>query len=597
MVCFVQGYQDRPIGGLLFNGLGCPWICAYERLPTLTRARRVKCDEAKPVCSRCRSTGRTCEGYGLWGGGGNTYVERYGGTSTNDTSLVSVQKPPTKVLPVEELRHLQLYRIRIVHTTSGWFASKFWSSIVLPAASSEPAVLHAAVALSAAHRCSYNPSQAPDTRERFVLQQYTKAIRSLQPLLQRGDKDSITVILVTCQLFTQLEYLRGRYQIAETHLRNGLKLLKNTATEKDDSHHGVLVIRPASHGKIVDRSIVRSFATLHMQSSLFGSSLEDVDLFLQPIGNDMPYSAFTSVEEAKDTLDVLLHRIALIKQRYRKSGAGTEDDVVAVTSVQDEITSHLATWYEIYKRTMCRIDKILLAAGKRPNDPLSFGAKTPPTKLPTDREPSVFKSLLMHHAMASVMCGCLRSYSEQQYEAYTDMFLMIVMHAIHIFEEYSLARSIPDNVNLHDSIGEFGFIAPLYFTAIKCRHHRIRFHAIRLLRVIPLKEATWDSFTAANIAETVMKLEEKDVYYARNADNDFSLNDVPVLGDASDWPLLPEHSMFHDVEVTTREDLANEVVATCKRRRLDGSPEVITFHANNKPAPVPDNKRSCHQYP
>jgi len=191
----------------------------------------------------------------------------------------------------------------------------------------------------------------------------------------------------------------------------------------------------------------------------------------------------------------------------------------------------------------------------------------------------------------------LRSYSEQQYEAYTDMFLMIVMHAIHIFEEYSLARSIPDNVNLHDSIGEFGFIAPLYFTAIKCRHHRIRFHAIRLLRVIPLKEATWDSFTAANIAETVMKLEEKDVYYVRNADNDFSLNDVPVLGDASDWPLLPEHSMFHDVEVTTREDLANEVVATCKRRRLDGSPEVITFHANNKPAPVPDNKISCHQYP
>ena len=144
MVCFVQGYHDRPIGGLLFNGLGCPWICAYERLPTLTRARRVKCDEAKPVCSRCRSTGRTCEGYGLWGGGGNTYVERYGGASTNDTSLVSVQKPPTKVLPVEELRHLQLYRIRIVHTTSGWFASKFWSSIVLPAASSEPAVLHAA---------------------------------------------------------------------------------------------------------------------------------------------------------------------------------------------------------------------------------------------------------------------------------------------------------------------------------------------------------------------------------------------------------------------------------------------------------------------
>ncbi|KAI4621947.1 hypothetical protein J4E80_004322 [Alternaria sp. BMP 0032] len=548
----------------------------------------IKCDETKPVCSRCRSTGRTCEGYGLWGGGGNTYVERYGLVST------SIQKPPTKVLGVEELRYLQLYRIRIVHTTSGWFASKFWNSIVLPAASSEPAVLHAAVALSAAHRCSFDSAQAPDEREKFMLQQYGKAIQSLQPLLRRGDKASVTVILVTCQLFTLLEYLRGQYQLAESHLRNGLKVLMNMTTKRDRSHDGVLVIKPASYEKSIDQGIVRSFATLHMQSNLFGSGLEDLDIFLQPTENNIPYPTFTTIEEAKDALDVLLHGIVLIAQQYRKMGPGTKDEIAAVTAGQEDITTSLAMWYDTYLSTLPSVEKLALAAGRKPDELWAFGGKTPPAKLPTDREPSVLKLLLMYHAMAGIMCGCLQVHSEQHYEAYTQTFLTILVHAIYIFEEYSLAKSIPDNVNLHDSIGEYGFIAPLYYTAIKCRYHRIRLHAIRLLRVIPLKEGTWDSFTAANIAETVMELEEQDTRYGDNAGDGFSLSEIPNLEDSYSWSLMPEHNMFHDVEATTRGDLTNEVVVTCKRRRLDGSPEVITFHANPKSRHKTDKK--THSY-
>lgn len=34
---------------------GC-WTC---------RARRVKCDEAQPICNRCTKAGRICEGYGV----------------------------------------------------------------------------------------------------------------------------------------------------------------------------------------------------------------------------------------------------------------------------------------------------------------------------------------------------------------------------------------------------------------------------------------------------------------------------------------------------------------------------------------------------
>lgn len=33
------------------------------------RIRKVKCDEGQPACERCTSTGRVCDGYGIWGGG------------------------------------------------------------------------------------------------------------------------------------------------------------------------------------------------------------------------------------------------------------------------------------------------------------------------------------------------------------------------------------------------------------------------------------------------------------------------------------------------------------------------------------------------
>ncbi|KAK3385315.1 hypothetical protein B0H63DRAFT_181546 [Podospora didyma] len=33
------------------------------------KTRKVKCDEGRPACVRCVSTGRACDGYGIWGGG------------------------------------------------------------------------------------------------------------------------------------------------------------------------------------------------------------------------------------------------------------------------------------------------------------------------------------------------------------------------------------------------------------------------------------------------------------------------------------------------------------------------------------------------
>ncbi|KAF1938693.1 hypothetical protein EJ02DRAFT_17603 [Clathrospora elynae] len=543
------------------------------------KARKVKCDEGKPVCSRCRTTGRTCEGYGIWGGGGNSYAERYVTTQPTRSPLPnSIAKPPTKAISHEELRYLQLYRIRVVHTTSGWFGSQFWYSIVLPAASSEPAILHAAIALSAAHRCNFGQEHAPDVRERFILQQYSKAIGSLQPLMRHYDRASISVVLIACQLFAFLEYIRGKHSLAGIHLRNGLSLIKGISTDNTSSQHGVVLGFP-SRIRVLDKAIVQSFANVHMLAGLFGHSLQGVDVFLQSIETDMPDPTFSNPQAAKESLVRLLHRIVLISQRFREKGVGDEDDWSALSVAKEQINNLLATWYETYLRTVPEIET-RTAAHRRALDvslPLAFGTQTPSTKLPILREPTSYKLLLMYHAMATIMCKSLGSHFESRYEAYTNEFISILEHAVDLFHKYALALAIPGNINLHHSIAEFGFIPPLYYTAIKCRVHRIRLHAIMLLRQIPIKEVTWDSSLTANIAQKVVELEEQGVYCGLDADEEFPLFEAPrreergVLRE-------PESNLFHDVQVKMLDDFTSKAVITCKRWRVDGSLETLICH-------------------
>jgi hypothetical protein len=482
-----------------------------------------------------------------------------------------------------------LYQLKVVHTASGWFSSSFWNETVLPAASFEPAVLHAAIAFSAAHRVTFDSSQAPDVRERFMLQQYSKAINSIQLLLQRYDKASITVALVACQLFTFLEYLRGKHGLAETHLRNGLRMLKDLSTESGCPQHGILVLGPSSYPNAVNKGIVRSFATLHMQNDLFGSNLKDVDMFLQPMEHDIPYPTFENAGEAKDSLDTLVHRIVVMSQRFRKSGPGSEVDWSVVSLAHEQITALLAAWYETYVRTVTENEDWVRSPKQTIHTPLAFGTQTPPSKHPMTREPLAFKLLLVYYLMGTIMCACLRSHSEIQYTAYTPVFLSMLEHTVDVFEKYSRARTITNNVNLHDSIGECGFIAPLYHIATKCRVHRIRLHAIRLLREIPYKEGPWDSSLAANIAHTVMELEERYVYVRQDVDENFSLFEVPILDPGSDSS-LPQCSLFHDVQVQMQ-DVANKAIVTCKRWRVDGSLETITFQADDKRVPEDEAKR------
>ncbi|CAO2653555.1 Nn.00g029660.m01.CDS01 [Neocucurbitaria sp. VM-36] len=362
--------------------------------------------------------------------------------------------------------------------------------------------------------------------------------------------------------------------MAETHLRNGLRLLKDLHTDDSSSYHGVVVLKPSSHAKVLDNGIVRSFATMHVQEDLFGRHLADINLILQPMEIEIPFPTFANVEEAKDCLDKVLHGILLSSQRFRGTRVENEHDWSALGSAQEQAMDLLTAWLGTYHRTTADIERRILSTGIAADEPLAFGTRTLPSTRPITREPVAYRLLLNYHAMATIMCKTLRGHSEPDYEAYTAEFMLILEGSIDLWKAYLLARAIPNNVKLSESISEFGYIPPLYYTAIKCRNHRIRLHAVKILSQIPHKEGVWDSAITASIGRKVMRLEEADLSQEMDFDDEFPLEEVPDI-DSYSYPRPPDSSLFHEVQVDLQDEPASKTVLTCKRWRIDGSLEVV----------------------
>jgi hypothetical protein len=116
----------------------------------LTRIRRVKCDETKPVCVRCTSTGRNCEGF-------PAPQEQTWEIVTSSTALSILQpskNPQLKTNGSAECFHF--FRHCTISLLSGLFTSEFWDKTILRAAENSDAIRYAAIAVGAAHKSAFH---------------------------------------------------------------------------------------------------------------------------------------------------------------------------------------------------------------------------------------------------------------------------------------------------------------------------------------------------------------------------------------------------------------------------------------------------------
>lgn len=179
--------------------------------------RRIKCDETRPNCLRCSSTGRKCDGYEA--------------TSPQSRLMDNRLRLPSYRPPLfgrseneRETRSFQYFYERTVSSLAGYGGSEFWNRLVLQVSQHEKSVWHALVALGALHE-NYESRheivasgllQSP--QDNFAIQEYVAAIRALlgpsNPSLpetcthtstETTSNITVDVCLISCILFVCFE--------------------------------------------------------------------------------------------------------------------------------------------------------------------------------------------------------------------------------------------------------------------------------------------------------------------------------------------------------------------------------------------------------
>ncbi|KAK9783793.1 hypothetical protein SCAR479_00352 [Seiridium cardinale] len=178
-----------------------------------------------------------------------------------------------------------------------------------------------------------------------------------------------------------------------------------------------------------------------------------------------------------------------------------------------------------------------------------------------------------YHSMATIMAAtCLAPEDQSAFDSYTDQFLLITQQSL---EMWKILRSMPGlkvlpkhRVHLSESMVDFGWIPPLYYTALKCRVHRIRIQAIRLIEASSHREAIWYSNIVAILARKVMELEEGIFYGDTSAADNFTLSRFPSRKDLS-VQTLPDLNRIQVVEVTLVDDPVSSVLLCYKAQHAN----------------------------
>lgn len=465
----------------------------------VARIRHVKCDEKKPACMRCVSSGRTCEGYEE---PQSISLESLNSRTPPELSQILTirQVPPAITGDDAEYRSLSYFKSIVVPEISGFFDLEFWNNFVIEVSQTEPAVRHALLALSSTFEenktkrhtiVAYGSEKSkshtrinnsPQNLSKFASQHYTKAIKTLV----KAEDPSPHVTLVTCLVFVCLEYLRNNFDVGLAHLKSGLKILADAGK--------------AGHPWI-EQPISELFARLDIQATIHGSATSDFT-------NRVPIQSWSSKLLFRDSFSNLQDaRTALVDEcgavvhfiRHQKDpefitllNAQHQSDGVEAQDISFVLESRRALHFQNLENWDFMLKSYLQLTG-------------------TPIEPHI-AILQLWHLFTTCQLTCAFFSSELLYDDLDIVFTRIVTLASFILGDRaptptftSLAQPKP---SLNTSF-DVGVLAPLFFTVMKCRHLPTRLRAIELIKSGPEREGMWRRDSIVKYAEWKVAEEEK----------------------------------------------------------------------------------------
>ncbi|KAI0434751.1 hypothetical protein F5Y09DRAFT_216922 [Xylaria sp. FL1042] len=212
------------------------------------KIRHKKCDESRPSCFQCSSSGRQCEfilptqpSHRDSSGWKGEQAPRYSLSLTRP--MLGPSQRPTSNSNVEsrlESVRFEFFRLVCAPEYGVLFETVSWETLVLQYATTELCIYHAALAVSVLTWNHYSPMRNwydTETGARSVAEyatiQYNLAIRRLNARLSSSmpDRDVTKLVIMSAILFINIEFLRQeqapsfRESFVSMHLRGATCLL------------------------------------------------------------------------------------------------------------------------------------------------------------------------------------------------------------------------------------------------------------------------------------------------------------------------------------------------------------------------------------
>lgn len=437
----------------------------------------------------------------------------------------------------------------------GAFFSDYWTQLLFQAVATEPSIRHAVLAVGSAHREEVEGAGAlvggsNDEHTLFTVRQYSKAINYLHTCLRDGGRTSVRITLITCALFIYLEFLRGHYTQGLVHLEHGLGLLHRTEAAVESKGHSSVNI---------DDWLATFFLRPLIQAKLLGQVLRVPRHSFLDRSSQPERDTFRSIHHARGCLEQIMLRTFDLQDRAQQS---TRPVVAKIgpnlLGDRDIIQAELQIWIETYEVTMRDL---------------------PPTH--SASEVFGYRLLRIYCHVAVISAGtCLETSSQLVCDQYDSDFTAIISQSIDIYdirrvvEKRNATSHLDPESSSPNSVSDIGWITPLYFTATKCRNHRLRHQAVQLLQKKPHKEGIWSSTLAVIISRKVIDLEEGSFYHHLGQDifDEFA---APTAEDLA-IPALPEERRLSRINIVLPHDRAGKLLLHCCRYERSGLIEWIS---------------------
>lgn len=478
-------------------------------------------------------------------------------------------------------RYLDHFRHNSVQDFSSILDTDLWSNYILRVSAFTPAVEHAILALSAQHESflKYGHGRVQsvlinnDPINSYSRDQYSKAIRSLYSRLDKSPDDKTTTeeALVTCLLFVIYETLQGNYNAALIHLEGGLSMFSTFRLGTTG-----LPISESFDKATPTSSLAKLFTRLDIHASSY-VGVRNIGAFSAPSDGYSPQLSlpailgqikrpFLSIGDARDTLnkhiayifsylrspapsllnfpDLISEKVMELRYNPRLHAANADSSVFADVIREQEF--HLAS----LNRWMLNFQDFLEQSASLASQ---HGATTENAN--RGGEAQECAAIWLSYLVTFITISNCFEPDESSYDEYLPQFQKIVEHA-NSFLRSKLGDSKCGHNRRRFSF-EMSVIYPLYITALKCRDHTVRRHAISLLHISG-QEGVWNGKMLATITEHVADHEEEqgfvDIFTEKPIDSRLGFESEEIMANSSKWSetdvlLIPESARIHGVVV------------------------------------------------